>query len=256
MTTTFEFASASPANDATLVQDDAALTGQIQSSSPLLSVLITLNGERVVSSDGFEKPEWAYPNYEGRIHVVNQRFGYVIRHRRRFDPDTKYTLSFEFEHSEGDTFATTTVSLDFTTETRQSPISVADREPGVLDSRIEPVALNSLRVYLLGSLATRIGSPPAAALLRHRVSRCSLVSLLSPDQRETPLLPEDIASVVTVASVIDGLQPFWEASLQEARRLGLPEPTLELLAKTMKAPYPQERVGAAAALLLSVAKYL
>ena len=49
---------------------------------------------------------------------------------------------------------------------------------------------------------------------------------------------------------IKQLGPFWEASLVEAKRLGVPDPLIALLDQTMKAPYPQERVGAAAALLL------
>lgn len=250
----FTFENLRPAPGDTQVRDDSSISGTFVTSDQLFSLTMSLNGERVLTTLDFTNIAWSRPNYRGRISYIHPRIYFTVEHRRRFAPDSVNTVEVVVSYTLGDAIVSSPVTYSFTCEPRLSPVPQALSSLGVLDGPLPQPGLNTLRVMLLDALVARVGAPPAEVLLYDRVKRCSLASALPSrpgyDDARLALVAEDRGSVMSADAQIKQLGPFWEASLVEAKRLGVPDPLIALLDQTMKAPYPQERVGAAAALLL------
>lgn len=253
MPPTFTFRDQRPAPGASHVRDDSPITCTITTSDALLALQIELNGELAVVTQGFTNATWSRPDYVGRIVYSHPNIYVTIIPRRRFSPDSTNTLKFTFSYFDGDAITQAVEEYSFTCEPRLTNIPAAITPVGVLDAPISSPVLNTLRSHLADTLIRRVGGPPLAVMLYDRVKRSSLASLIAPnrayDEARANLVREDQGDVLAADEQIRSLGPFWEGSLVEARGLGVPGPTLELLEATMRAPYPQERVGAAAALL-------
>jgi len=250
-----------PAPGELQVRDDASISGAVSATQSILSIEGSLNGERMLVSSGMGKMTWSRPNYSGDVTYVHPKLFFTVKPRRRFDPDTNYVVSFTFGFFNGDQIATETVTYAFHTAPQLSQVETAYTQPGVLDNNISDFkALNSLRSHLVDALKTRAGAPNAEVLLYSRIMRSTLHVVVPKNGKlleiSSRLVPADLASPMVVDAEVRKLGPFWQASLYEAAQLGVPAPTLELLDKAMQAPYPQERVGAAAALLVLCAQLL
>lgn len=253
MPPTFTFRDQHPAPGASHVRDDSPITCTITTTDALLALQIELNGELVVVTQGFTSATWARPNFVGRITYAHPNIYVTVIPRRRFSPDSTNTLKFTFSYFDGDAITTSVAEYSFTCEPRLTNIPATITPMGVLDSPIASPVLNTLRAYLADALIQRVQGPPLAVMLYDRIKRSSLAALIPSDraydEARANLVREDHGDLLAADTAIRDLGPFWEGSIVEARGLGVPGTTLTLLEQTMQAPYPQERVGAAAALL-------
>lgn len=253
---TFTFQQQNPSPDAVQVRPTVPITGIIRLSDPILTAEFRINGELAVATQGFEKIVWARPNYAGHVRYFAAAglLAFEIQHRRHFSPDTTYVVEVKMAFFDGDALSEQSVRYQFTTDARETPLTTEIAAQDYLDTGFETPALNTLRHLLVGALRSETSTLPARVLFYNRVSRSSLASAVPVTadyvNALAQIVPTDIQSVVVADAVLSSARPFWEGALSEAGNTGLRQPTIALLESAMASPSPQERVGAACALML------
>jgi hypothetical protein len=195
------------------------------------------------------------PEVRGTATTSNTLIVVTLRRRRHFSPGTPIVVRV---------VSTGTVTPETVYETRFFSMLPASslRDQSLRDMRVDasfPASCHSLEIYrrsLLGAFGQGNGSFQVA--LVHRVKRCQLVSLL-PAQQATVheaidvLLPTEVAAVDEVDAVVTGFAFLWPRAQEELLALSVAPETVEVVARSHDAMYPQERVGAVClALLLAV----
>ncbi len=245
----------SPSPDSIGIAVDAPVTVTVQATGENLSrVSIFIDDVLGFEYDGgfhvFHPPE-----VRGTATTTNTLIVVTLRRRRRFSPGTPVVIKV---------VSTGTVTAETTYETRFFAMLPASslRDQSLRATRADaafPASCRSLDIYrraLLGAFGQGNGSFQVAMV--HRVKRCQLASLL-PAQSATVheaidvLLPSEVAAVDDVDAVVTGFAFLWPRAQEELAALGVEPETVEVLARSHDAPYPQERVGAVClALLLAV----
>ena len=208
----------------------------------------------------FQKdPTWNNPDFEGSFVIEGGRISVNVNPRRVFDPDVQVDVDFTVDLSNGLFSVTHTRTYAFFTRQRRSPKPLTQGRLSLDTPLYGSPAAEALRYALLGALRTRALSPTAEVILYARVLRSSLKAarnlLLRPDldAATAKIVPEDYAEAGPVDEVLEKLSILWLPALQDARNAGVDPLLLELIARSHDSPYPQDRLGALAFLLLAMA---
>jgi hypothetical protein len=257
---TYELQVAHPSAEQSDVQPDSDVAFTFVTNANPAGGEVLINGTQAVDMSSYTKPVWAVPNYTGRVVSGTGFVAVVVNARRSFKPEQVVDVSVRVPVTvDWINTALATINYRFHVRTRTTALQNPALQKGVLDVPFTDYpALESYRYVLTGALKTRPSSPGGELLCYLRMMRCSLASVASQFRRpdldaELPhIVPEDLADVNVVDESLNTITILWEAALNEARSLNVDPLLLDLIEKTTKAPYPQERVGAAAALLFAV----
>ena len=219
----------------------------------VLNGAITINGAPAVT---FDPTSWVSPTFTGQLTHLPTFLYATIAPRRRFLADASVDVGVTLTLSAGGelTLEKSYTYRFYTRPNTPNTFNTSLRRTYVDAPFLGAPATETLRHVLQGALQARPLTAPFMVLLYNRVQRCSLravaaqLNLGELDAEVERLLPEDMASVMDVDAALAPYAILWDAALQEATA---PADFLALLAKVYQAPYPQERVGALCALILS-----
>ena len=260
----FETQSSDPYDQQPDVRPETAITFTVASNATFRGGRIYVEDVLALTLDANNLPQWSFPNFNGSAVLSAGLLTITIKPRRIFSPDERVTIRGEINLTEDLAIeGVATFEYNFYVRTRVTSLLNSALRFTSLDRPFNQLpALELQRQVLVSNLKTRPVSPGAEVLIFLRITRCSLKSVSSQFQRPdlekemARIVPEDIADINAVALAINEITVLWEPALREAHELHVNPLLLDLVAKTYNAPYPQEKVGAVAALLLAVSAQL
>lgn len=219
----------------------------------VLGGTITINGTTAVT---FDPVSWAAPAFTGQLTHLPTFLYATIAPRRRFLADASVDVGVTLTLSAGGEL---TLEKSYAYRFYTRPNTPNTYNPELRRTYVDAPflgtpATETLRTVLQGALQARTLTAPFIVLLYNRVQRCSLRAVAAQLNRSDlaleaeRLLPEDRASVMDVDAALAPYAILWDAALRESPA---PADFIDLIAKVYQAPYPQERVGAVCALILS-----
>lgn len=237
---------------------DVLITLAATSTSPIQAGEVYVNEGRALQF-GIETV-WGRPDFLGVLFYNSNSIFANISHRRLFDPDIVVPVQLVLTVLSDGITAEKTISYNFHTQPRVTKVLNPALFVSALDRPFQNLpALDILRTALLGALRTRISPPPSEVLVYDRISKSSLRTVRTQFKRPdldlevSRIVPEDLASVEDVDAALSRVDLLWESAVSEARSAGIDSLLVNLIVTTHATPYPQERVGAAAALVFAMA---
>jgi hypothetical protein len=233
---------------------------EITSLTAYVNEALALTASRVAPSTVWSTA-YQSPNFVGRLTATTQSLSVAVSPRRNFPPDRQPTITVDLRLTSD--FTTTVdhrLNYAFTTSPRRTSFS----GPTLRGTRLtrpfsgQPAA-DSLRRALIAALSPRPSPPPPDVLFYACVVQSSLSSVRSQfgrrdlDPEVSRIAFEDRASITQVDAVMKQFDILWDPALDEAISVGVDPALVALLADAYRCPYPQERVGAVAALLFAMA---
>jgi hypothetical protein len=224
---------------------------------------VFIAGKQAVKLDPLGGVDWNSPDFVGRLINAGGTLSVAADPRRAFDPEQTVSVELALKlisTNLGSVLVDHNLVYEFHTRTRTTFLD----NPSLRFSRVDlpfqdSAASETLRYVLRSALLPRPSSPSFEVALYLQITRSSLGSVASQFRRSdleaelSRLVAEDMPSITTVDAVLTEVAVLWDAALQEASDLGLGRELLQLIARTYAAPYPQERVGAACALIFAQA---
>jgi len=247
-----------PILDQSDVDPGTDLALAVTSSATIQDGALTVAGQTALSQLGATDPVWNYPDFKGRAFYASGTLSLTVNPRRTFPYEARVPASISLTLTDGSARSVQqTRTYAFYVRQRRTPVF----NPALRFTRVDQLfeqapASETFRYVLRGALQTRPAAAPYIVLIYSRILRSSLRSVASQFNRAdlerevVRLVPEDLPDIAEVDGALSAVDILWEPALEEARALGIDPPLLELLAKTYAAPYPQERAGAVAALML------
>jgi hypothetical protein len=256
----FTFLVAGPYPEQPDVSEKATVAFTMTSSAEVRGASLTIDEHVAVTLDELNVAHWVTPDYSGLVTVGLNVVSITADQRRDFSPEQIVPVDIVVGlTADGGVFtAYATASYRFYVRPRVTALfNPALRRTRMDSPFLGMPALEAHRITLLGGLKTRPISPGGEVLAYLRIKRSSLggvaAQLLRPDlDLEVPrIVPEDLADVNAVDVALQDVDVLWESAVNDAHKLLVDPLLLDLLVKTRLAPYPQERVGAVAALVFA-----
>lgn len=202
-------------------------------------------------------PVWSLPDYYGAVNYTTQSATVFINPRRYFNYDLPVQVTVNVALAVGLSVATVTHSYKFYTAPRLSRGGSPELQYSRVDQLFEDSpAIETLRYALKGALQTRPSAAPYVVLLYARILRSSLKAVASIFNQAalTPLaealVPEDLVDPTAALIPLTPFEILWSSAVAESKEVGITEDTLGLIEKAYVSPYPQEKLGAIAGLVL------
>jgi hypothetical protein len=202
-------------------------------------------------------PVWSLPDYYGAVNYTAQSATVFIDPRRYFNYDFPVQVTINASLAVGLSVAAVTRTYKFYVAPRLSRAASPELQYSRVDQLFEnSPAIETLRYALKGALQTRPSAAPYLVLLYARILRSSLKSVASIFNRSdlTPLaealVPEDLVDPTAALVPLTPFEILWAPAVSESKEIGITEDTLGLIEKAYASPYPQEKLGAIAGLVL------
>lgn len=240
-------------------QSDVALS--FSSTATLVNAALNIAGVQAVQFSSPNTVVWNTPDFDGKLVVAGQSISVVANPRRNFDYEQLVEIDLALTLSAG---GTVHVNNSFLYQFHIRPETTALFNPALRFTRLDrpfqnAAASETLRYILRGALLPRPSSPSFEAALYFQIVRSSLGTVAQQFQRPDlaaevdRFVPGDIPDVMAIDAALTEAALLWESVLLEASEVGLAKDLLQLIARTYEAPYPQERVGAACAIIFAQA---
>ena len=258
---TYTFQAGAPYPGQPDVAQESSISLSIASTASLVSAKLYIAGASAVFFSPPEPANWNRPDFVGRLVYAGGALSISADPRRSFDPDQIVDIELSTEFDAG---GLVSVENSFLYRFHVRPATTHLFNPALRFTRLDrafesAAASETLRYVLRGALLPRTTSPSFEAALYLQIKRSSLGAVASQFRRPDldveieRFIAADIPDVTSVDVAIAEVNLLWESALLEAEELGLPKDLLQLITRTYEAPYPQERVGAACALIFAQA---
>jgi hypothetical protein len=257
----YTFQAGSPYPGQPDVSRESSISLAITTTATVLSAELSIAGDSAVLFSAPGPAVWSMPDFVGRLVYAGGTLSIVADPRRVFDSEQVVDVELSAQLYAGGAVSVKNSFL-YQFHVRSSTTNLVN--PALRFTRLDRVfenaaASETLRYLLRGALLTRPLAPSFEIALYSQVMRSSLGSVALQFRRPDldveieRLVAEDIPDVLTVDAAVSEASLLWEAVLLEAAELNLSRDLLQLIAKTYDSPYPQERVGAACAMIFAQA---
>lgn len=256
---TLTLVSTNPANEQPNASPQTSVQFVATSTATIHGVNISIGGQQAFNQSG-PTQTWARPDFSGTIVNSGNAISASVVPRRDFSSQTTVQVALNFTLTTNDTFFIDVPLTYSFFAVAPAPTQIAITQQNTpLDRPIRGFpALESQRAVLLRALTVSTFGPSLSVLACARSLRSSLAPLVTSTQtselraQAAALRAEYQADVTAAATALTEVEALWESAILEARRLGVEPSILDLISRTYASPYPQERVGAVSALLLSL----
>jgi hypothetical protein len=233
------------------VRDTTSISFRLSSVIPISYLSLAINGQSALIESPIFKPVWARPNFYGKISIHGNDIHLLVLPRRRFSYLSKVTVDVGVMYEgqgETEAFVHFTKILPFSFHIRglASDSSQDNADMPVVQATSSGAA--AFARAILGVMSPLNPGVDTAALFYSRVQRCSLAGFYQDRRLERAGIVQP--DLMELDAKVREADIFWGVFRMEASAKGVADDMLELLDKTYQAPFPQERVGAVAALLL------
>ena len=243
------------------VAPESSISLAITTTATVTSAELLIAGASAVTFSPPGLPAWKTPDFTGRLVYAGSTLSLFANPRRVFDHEQIVEVELALGLSAGGAIS---IDNSFIYRFHIRPITTALFNPALRLTRLDQpfqaaAASETLRYILRGALLPRPLSPSFEAALYLQIQRSSLGAVAVQFRRQdldveaARFVAEDIPDVTSVDRAISEVALLWESVMLEAYELGLPKEMLQLINRTYESPYPQERVGAACALIFAQA---
>lgn len=260
---TYTFQAGSPYPGQPDAPADSSVSFSFTTTAVIVEAEIFIAGSSAVKLNPLGNIDWNSPDFVGRLINSGGTLSVAADPRRAFDPAQVVPVELALKLISTNLGAVL-IDNSFIYQFHTQPKTTFLDNPSLRFSRVDlpfqdSAASETLRYVLRSALLPRPSSPSFEVALYLQIVRSSLGSVSSQFRRSdleaelSRLVAEDVPSITAADNTLAEVAVLWDAALQEASDLGLGRELLQLIARTYEAPYPQERVGAACALIFAQA---